>query len=207
MLSSLYREFGLCGFTRQYAQAELGELTTADCGKTFGGQTKGFQLPAVPHWAQSQVRSPPDWYFLNSAVNSCFCQFLADSIMGNSGKKVWHDPSFKTNGVTFRGIFPKNYFTVLFPHSFDWDSHSDQSRVSATSCYQQGKLSFENTSDVMSLHNCLSVLGVFNKCLFRLILTVYFCFTAAFDLTAAGNSAAGLFICCTPAVFPKVPLP
>lgn len=55
----------------------------------------------------------------------------------------------------------------------------------------------------MALHICLSVLGVFNKCLFSLILTVYFCFTAAFDLTAAGNSAAGLFFCCTPAVFPK----
>lgn len=55
----------------------------------------------------------------------------------------------------------------------------------------------------MALHNCLSVLGVFNKCLSWLILTVYFWFTAAFDLTVAGNSAADLFICCTPAVFSK----
>lgn len=59
----------------------------------------------------------------------------------------------------------------------------------------------------MASHDCLSVLGVFNKCLFRLTLTVYFCFTAAFDLTVAGNSAADLFICCTPAVFSKALLP
>lgn len=48
---------------------------------------------------------------------------------------------------------------------------------------------------------------MFNQCLFRLILAVYFCFTAAFDLTVASSSAADLFICCTPAVFPKARLP
>lgn len=79
--------------------------------------------------------------------------------------------------------------------------------VSATSCCKQEQLSFGNTTDVVALHNCLSVLGVFNKCSFSLKLTVYFCFTAAFHLTAAGNSTAALFICCTPAVFPKAPLP
>lgn len=36
---------------------------------------------------------------------------------------------------------------------------------------------------------------------------MYFCFTAAFDLTVTGNSAADLFICCTPAVFSKALLP
>lgn len=68
----------LCGFTRQHspskilikpstfgistpkaAQAELGEFTTAECGTTFGGETKCFQLSAVPLSAEPG-QSPPD---------------------------------------------------------------------------------------------------------------------------------------------------
>lgn len=52
--------------TPKAAQAELGEFTTAGCGKTFCGGTKCFQFPGEPCWAQSQVRPPPDWYLPKS---------------------------------------------------------------------------------------------------------------------------------------------
>lgn len=100
----------------------------------------------------------------------------------------------------------KNSFMVPFSYSFDWNRHIHQSRALTTSQHSQEQLSFENT-DVMAPHNCLSVLGVFNECVLSLILTVYFCFTAAFDLTVAGNSTTDLFICCTPAAFSKALLP
>lgn len=95
----------------------------------------------------------------------------------------------------------KNGFMVLFLYWFGSNSHIHQKRTLTACQNSQEQLSPANTADVTVLHNCLSVLGMFNTFTFRQILTVYICFTAAVDLTVAGNSPADLFICCTPAVF------
>lgn len=146
------------------------------------------------------------------------CQIPSQVLLAPLGRlSSEHTPLWETQWIKDCGITPsnkhancfllKNGFMVLFLYWFGSNSHIHQKRT-LTACWNsQEQLSPANTADVTVLHNCLSVLGMFNTFTFRQILTVYICFTAAVDLTVAGNSPADLFICCTPAVFSKVLLP
>lgn len=150
-------------------------------------------------------QSPPDW---------SLPKFCSHHPIVSAPSRV-HYGKLRGKGWQHHSITREQQGRVLFLKMISWFCFLPHlikiviviRTVSATSCCKQEQLSFESTTDVVALHNCLCVLGVFNKCSFSLILAVYFCFTAAFHLTAAGSSTAALFICSTPAVFPQAQLP